>query len=276
MPDTSYEFLTEFFRNYLPFTPTPPQVDDFQKDLALVSPYLMEAALVEIKEGKLGKKPECAADWRPMVFQVYNRKVAEHAQLFGLFHTFETAFRSTVAVTLEQHYQHARWWRKIYDELRLGHKARTVKQIGTKTVSSDTAHSIGEIIFAIDGDRFQRNQVGDFVNGFQFVEACELGHIARLIEDHWDVFSPRFVRGRNRLSLAHFKIKFKAVREARNDVYHHKSVARMKDVVNHAEDLLDYLDFSLNFVCTKISGVSPTKLKFSFAIEPRHRSWSQA
>jgi hypothetical protein len=129
MPDTSYDSLIKFFVNYLPFTPTAGQVDDFTRDLSLVSPYLMEASLVEIKEGKLGRQPECAADWRPAVFKVYNRKVAEHAQLFGMFHSFETAFRSTVAVTLEQHYQHKRWWRPIYDELRLGNKARPVHEL---------------------------------------------------------------------------------------------------------------------------------------------------
>ncbi|MHC2709992.1 hypothetical protein ACVIWV_009287 [Bradyrhizobium diazoefficiens] len=194
-------------------------------------------------------------------------------QLFGLFHSFETAFRSTVAVTLERHYDHQRWWRKIYDELRNGNKARSVKKIGTVPIPSDAAHSLGDIIYAIDGDRFQRNLVGGFVNGFQFVEACDLSHIARLIEDHWSIFSSRFVRGPNRLSLDHFKRKFKTVRDARNDVYHHKSIARMTDVVFNAEDLLDYLDFSLNFVCTKIGEATHTNLKFAVAVEIRHRTW---
>ena len=87
------------------------------------------------------------------------------------------------------------------------------------------------------------------------------------------VFAPRFVRGGIHLSLDHFKTKFRAVREARNDVYHHKSVARMTDVVFHAEDLLDYLDFSLDFVCNKITDVPPTKLRFAVLVEARHRTW---
>ncbi|MGY4319431.1 hypothetical protein ACVWW1_008758 [Bradyrhizobium sp. JR3.5] len=164
-------------------------------------------------------------------------------------------------------------WRKIYDELRNGSKARSVKKIGNVPIPSDAAHSLGEIIYAIDGDRFQRNLVGGFVNGFQFVETCDLSHIARLIEDHWSIFSSRFVRGPNRLSLDHFKRKFKTVRDARNDVYHHRSIARMTDVVFNAEDLLDYLDFSLNFVCTKIGEATPANLRFAVAVEVRHRTW---
>ncbi|MGY4199018.1 hypothetical protein ACVIM9_008359 [Bradyrhizobium sp. USDA 4520] len=80
MPDISYEFLTKFFTDYLPFSPTPSQVEVFQSDLTLVSPLLLEASLIEVKEGTKGQilkyRPN---DWRPAIFSVYNRKVAEHA-----------------------------------------------------------------------------------------------------------------------------------------------------------------------------------------------------
>jgi hypothetical protein len=101
VPDISYEFLTKFFTRYLPFTPTESQISDFQADLALVSPFLMEASLVEVTSGTLGHvlvyRPN---EWRSAIFQVYHRKVAEHARLFPIFHSFETAFRSTIAIAL--------------------------------------------------------------------------------------------------------------------------------------------------------------------------------
>jgi hypothetical protein len=273
MPDTSYEFLIRFFQSYLPFTPTAGQVDDFKKDLSLVSPYLMEASLVEVKNGAQGKTLSQGKDWRPAIFQVYNRKVAEHAQLFPVFHSFETAFRSTVAVTLEDYYQTPKWWDVIYRRLRSGGDARTITVINGKKIATDASHSIGEIIYAIDGERFQRNLVANFSNGFQFLEACELSHVARLIEDHWFLFAPKFTRKKNKLSLDHFKTKFKVVREARNDVYHHKSVARMAGVVGHAEDLLDYLGFSLNFVCNKVADSVPLRLRFVIKVRADHRTW---
>ncbi|UPK35485.1 hypothetical protein IVB18_47360 [Bradyrhizobium sp. 186] len=273
MADSSYEFLIHFFENYLPFTPTPGQVDDFKKDLSLVSPYLMEASLVEVKNGALGKTLSQGKDWRPAIFQVYNRKVAEHAQLFPVFHSFETAFRSTVAVALEEYYQIPQWWDIIYKRLRAAGDARTITQINGKKIATDASHSIGEIIFAIDGQRFQRCLVSGFSNGFQFLECCELSHVARLIEDHWFLFAPKFTRKKNKLSLVHFKAKFKVVREARNDVYHRKSVARMTGVVSHAEDLLDYLGFSLNFVCSKVADSVPQELRFAIKIRADHRIW---
>jgi hypothetical protein len=154
MADTSYEFLTNFFRNHLPFTPTAKQIAEFQTDLSHVSPYLMEAALVEVKRGRQGALiAHRGESWRPAIFKVYNRKVAEHAHLFCIFHSFETAFRSTVAVLLEKHYQHKRWWAKIHTEMKKGKKASSVKMVGATQITRDAAYAIGRIIRAIDTDQ---------------------------------------------------------------------------------------------------------------------------
>lgn len=274
MPGTATEFLTRFFVEDLPFTPTARQIDVFLSDLGLVSPYLMAGALKEVRAGIIGSilayQPN---DWRPLIFQIYNRKVAEHAQLFPIFHTFETAFRSTVAVTLEDHYRHARWWRGIYQQVRVGNPATAIGQIGGVAIPKDAAHRIGQIIIAIDGDQFQRNIVSGLNNGYQFVECCDLGHIRQLIEEHWRVFAPRFTQPGKKLTLADFKAKFERVREARNDVYHHKAVARLTNVVATAEELLDYLNCSIGFVHHKITASTPTALQFSLPIQPRHNTW---
>ncbi len=273
MTDTSYEFLIKFFVNYLPFTPTAGQVDEFKRDLSLVSPYLMEASLVELKNGAQGKTLSQGKDWRPAIFQIYNRKVAEHAQLFPIFHSFETAFRSTVAVSLEEHYGMTTWWKFIDAKIRAGKDPREITFIGNQRITRDLANSIAELIYVIDGAELHRNAVGSFTNGFQFLEHCELAQVSRLIEDHWSIFAGKFMRGQNRLSLSHFKTKFRTVREARNDIYHHKSVARMTGVISNAEDLLDYLGFSLRFVFDKIADAAPQEPRFLIKTENRHRAW---
>ncbi len=274
MPDTSYEFLTRFFQEHLPFLPTPNQIAAFEADLSLVSPFLMEAALIEVSAGTQGYlliyRPN---EWRPAIFKIYNRKVAEHAQLFPIFHSFETAFRSTVAITLEGHYQHSRWWRKIYEELRKGNQAKTVTAVGTVSINKRAAYRIGQIIFDLDGESFQRNVVGGLNNGYEFLECCDLGHIQQLIEEHWFLFAAKLANPSPPLTLNDFTAKFEKVRNARNDVYHHKSVARMADVVATAEDLLDRLNFCLDFVFTKISETKVSKPTFTVAAAPRHRTW---
>jgi hypothetical protein len=273
MPDISYEFLTRFFEEHLPFLPTPRQVADFQSDLALVSPFLMEAALVEVKNGTQGYllvyRPD---EWRPAIFKVYNRKVAEHAQLFPLLHCFETAFRSTTAVTLEAYYGHRRWWAGVYTAIQAGRHPKSVTLVGRTPMTSRVAFLISKIIADIDGDG-RRNIVPGIQNGYEFMEHCDLSHIKRLVEEHWNVFGPKFAAPLPPLTLADFTAKFTRVQEARNDVYHHKSVARMTKVVESAEDLLDRLNFSLRFVYEKICTCKAVPPAFTIAIEPRHRTW---
>jgi hypothetical protein len=270
MTDISYQFLSDFFVNYIPFTPTAGQIALFQSDLALVSPYIMGAALKEVREGTLGKiliyRPN---EWREKIFQVYNRKVAEHAQLFPIFHSFETAFRSTVTLTIEQHYRQPRWWMPIHAALRAGKDARNIGVIGTCPISRDAAHLIGRIIYAIEGDKLQRSIVSRCQNGYEFLECCDLSHISQLIDQHWKLFGPKF----SRMSRSAFAAKFTRVQDARNDVYHHKSVARMANVVSAAEELLDCLDFSLAFVYKKITHTTPVPPTFAKAIQPRHNTW---
>ena len=155
VPATATEFLTRFFVEDLPFTPTARQIDVFLSDLGLVSPYLMAGSLKEVRAGIVGSilvyRPN---DWRPLIFQIYNRKVAEYAQLYPILHTFETVFRSTVAVTLEDHYRHSRWWRGIYQQLRNGRpgqvdstdwRGANIKRRGTSHRTNYPRHRRGPV-----------------------------------------------------------------------------------------------------------------------------------
>jgi len=269
VPDISMEILSRFFQQHLPFCPTPRQVDGFKADLSLVSPMLMEAALMEVRAGTRGYRVIHRPDeWRAAIFSVYNRKVAEHSQLFPIFHSFEIAFRSTVAVALEAHYQHKRWWRAIYNELQRGGRAKNISTIGPVPIGHRAAWRIGQIMREIDGVDLSGTSIAGLNNGYEFMDCCDLNHAKQLIEEHWSIFAPRFAP----LTLNDFSAKFDRVREARNKVYHHKSVARRTAVIAAAEELLDHLQFSLRFVYGKINGCRPQAPTFSRAIEPRHRT----
>src|SRR5215207_7942703 len=77
---------------------------------------------------------------------------------------------------------------------------------------------------------------------YEFAEQCTLGQIMGL--QHWPVFGPKFTARRfGGLTKAAFEAKFKRASDARNDVYHHKSVAQMSNIVAAAEELLDHLHF---------------------------------
>ena len=253
MPTASQRVLLDFFSNDLHFTPTPGQIDRFERDLHLVSPYLMSAALKEAaaNRGLVGRRFD---EQRATILGIYYRKVAEHAQLFPIFHSFETAFRSTVAVELETHYGRPAWWMPVRTALMRGDAARSVTHIHGVRIASDAAHLIGRIIYAIEGERFQKPQLNAVVDGYAFAELCDLSHIGDLVTNHWSVFSPRYFQPPRPVTLNEFHSKFRIVRDARNDIYHHKSVARMRNVVISAEQLLERLGYSLALGYAKITG----------------------
>ena len=272
MPTASQRILLDFFQKHLPFTPTPGQIDQFERDLALVSPNLMRAALKEAHAGRAVQQGSFAQR-RAAIFRIYYRKVAEHAQLFPIFHTFETAFRSTVAVELEAHYAKPDWWAPILTALRRGDNARSVAYLRGVKISKDTAHRIGQIIYAIEGDRLSRNVLAGVTDGYEFAELCDLTHIGELVVEHWSLFGPRYFSQGRAITLSDFKAKFKRVREARNDIYHHKSVARMTNVVGAAEELLDRLGCSLDFAYRKITATNLTPPSFAIAAHRQFNLW---
>lgn len=261
MPTASQRILLDFFQHHLHFTPTPGQVDRFERDLHLVSPYLMGAALKEAAANRALIR-RSFDDQRAAILSIYYRKVAEHAQLFPIFHTFETAFRSTVAVELETHYGRAAWWMPVRLALQRGGRARSISNIYGVPIASDTAHLIGQIIFSIEGQRLNKPQLDTVVDGYAFSELCDLSHIGDLMAKHWSVFSHRYFQAGQPMTHNEFTAKFRTVREARNDIYHHKSVARMKNVVNSAEELLDRIGCSLCFSYHKVTAAKVTPPHF--------------
>lgn len=273
MPSASQRILLDFFQKDLNFTPTAGQVDQFESDLALVSPSLMRAALKEAKAGK-ALQQGTFAEKRAAILAIYYRKVAEHAQLFPIFHTFETAFRSLVAVELEALYAMADWWRPIFNVLLKGDQAESIKQIKGVALSRNSARRIGEIIYAIEGINLQRNVITGIKDGYEFAELCDLSHISSLITNHWSHFSPRYFNIAPRImTQQEFSAKFTKVRDARNDIYHHKSLARMANVVTSAEELLERLNCSLALAYDKITNSRVVAPKFAITQTAQHNLW---
>lgn len=270
MSDACNRYLTEFFTDYLPFTPTSRDVEMFKRDLRLVSPFIMLAALKEVSNAPaLRCRP--IPDWREAIFKVYSRKVAEHAQLFPVFHSFETAFRSTVAVGLEDFYKQNDWWMPVKNDLASTGAPRSHIHIHGRQISSDTTFLIKKIISDIELK--SKVDLSKLADGYEFLEYCSLNHVKELILDHWHTFRVRFRRGKVPMSQRDFSAKFYRVINARNDIYHHKSVAGLKDVVNTAEELLDNLNYSLGFATHKIGSSTPKALNFNIPVGKRHHTW---
>jgi hypothetical protein len=269
MLDACHRHLTDFFANYLPFTPTSRDIELFETDLRLVSPFIMKAALKEVASGTaLRYRP--ISEWRKAIFKVYNRKVSEHAQLFPVFHSFETAFRSTVAVELEAFYQQSDWWMPVKKEMILSESSREEIQIHGRHIPRETVSLIKKLIGDIEyKDKIDVSTIAD---GYELLQLCSLNHIRELVIDHWSLFAARFIR-RQQMSQKDFSAKFYRIMNARNDIYHHKSVAHLSNVVSTAEELLDSLNFSLRFATLEFATSTPKALQFKNPVLKRHNTW---
>jgi hypothetical protein len=271
MSDACNRYLTDFFTNYLPFTPTSRDVEMLKRDLQLVSPFIMRAALKEVKATQPALRCRPISDWREAIFRVYNRKVAEHAQLFPVFHSFETAFRSTVAVDLEDFYKQNDWWTPVKNDLVATDAPRSQIHIHGRQISSDITFLITKII--TDIELKSKIDVRALADGYEFLEYCSLNHVKDLILNHWHIFGGRFRRGKLLMSQKDFSARFYRVINARNEIYHHKSVAGLKHVVSTAEELLDNLNYSLGFATHKIASSTPKALTFNISVGKRHNTW---
>lgn len=236
----------------LPFTPAKAEVDRFAADLLVVSHPLMKAAVREFIAGRSPKLQPGAA-WREEVLRIYNRKVAENAQMFPLFHSFECAFRATTAAILESHYKIQRWWAPVLT-FATSSAGPTAMRIGVVDADLTTVLRIKSML----QDVITRTaEFASLKTGYDVLDHADISHVQQMIKVHWNQMSPMFVRNGQQLSIADFDAKFSRVRIARNIVYHHRSLANKPLVYETTSDLLAYLGFDMSKVHRRIRNAQP-------------------
>lgn len=238
----------------LPIAPDPAVVDRLRADLTVVSSGLLSGAIQELAATAKKKLPEVPdePDIRQAIFRVYNRKVAEHAQMFPMFHTLETAFRAKLAAELETHYGIQVWWEPTLKELMSSAgNAKAVRQIGVAAITQDTAYRIGKIVRAM----LDKNAgITGFKTGVELLEACDFAHLMHLVEDHWSLFAGKFQYKGSPVSKQTVIDLLERVRVARNAVYHHQSFEGAPAVYEAADFLLRGLGVDLGKVHGAIAG----------------------
>jgi hypothetical protein len=175
--------------------------------------------------------------------------VAEHSQLFPVFHSLETAFRSTTAVVLEERYKTSDWWAPSKKAVTSSAGPQSVRAINGVPITKNIAATIGYMVSDLISKKVDFTKLN---SGYELLEETDLYHIERLIHDHWPSFRSIFVREDKLLGVIKFVEQFKWLREARNAVYHHQSFTNLARAYQSAEDMLAYLDFPLPRVHQRI------------------------
>lgn len=264
---SSRQLLLHIFNTRLGSVPTRAESELFSADLARTSHELLKSALSEM-EGRAAKTI-LSRDLRSQTIAIFHRKLAEQSRLFPLFFVFETAFRAYVATRLEAIYTTDQWWKPIEAEIVARRTPVSLGKIHGVSMPRPTVRTIEHILVGAAASNH-----ATFSSGYDVVAAGTMAHVGKLIEQHWSemvyAFSPKHkLRSQGRMTSLEFKQLFTLVREARNDLYHHRAVSRQRRVVGVIEELLDVLDLNIGDIYAKVNVAPLNPLSFKVPMEPR-------
>ena len=254
----------EFFRTRFGRVCTKADIDVFRADLVRLNLDVMSAALRQSLEAATAAK-RAPRDVRASVLAQYNRIVASQAQLFPVFFVFESAWRSLVAARLDALYQTGDWWHPIRDLVAAGREPSASMRLAGTVTTREVVITIVHILKA-PGVR-----PGSLQTTYELLSAGTLGALERIIERNWSpvaqVLANRSADGR--MTLETFKASYRLVREARNEMFHHRRVSDRREVLKAAETLLGALDMDLAARIADIRGAEvPLDLLRSARVRP--------
>lgn len=252
----------------------PPQ-DQFEHILRFMPCANAELLRHALKELKATAQRNRMVDIAERLRKVYHRKVAEQGSLHPVFHAVESAYRSTLAFWLEDHYRLERWWEPSLtrlQEIERQNYPAPLTHINGVPVSRGAGRALDILIKNVEGDRLDRNVLAG-TDSHGVLARAKMSDIAELISEHWAQF-------KNELSLTLpngkpldqgvFAGLFKRLREARNEAYHHREVSRRAEIVAVGEELLDLIDVHLVSTLETLSHAPAKPLAATVARQPRH------
>ncbi|NKM42075.1 hypothetical protein GFL68_28200 [Rhizobium laguerreae] len=183
---------------------------------------------------------------------------------------FETAYRSYSVARLESIYRTDEWWRPVEIALASGNDLRQINKINGSTVSRATVKTIEHILTGPGSGGLRR--VG---SGYELLASGTMAHVGQMIEQHWchmiSALNPKHKhRPQGRMTSQEFMGLFNRVRNARNDLFHHRLVSGQDRLIEIVEELLDLLDIHLGDTYGKIAASNVTPLAFKIPVEMRH------
>ncbi len=247
---SSRQLHLDMFNTRLGRVPMRMESELFAADLARTSHELLEPALKEMA-AKAAISP-LGRDLRDQALAVFHRKLAEQSRLFPLLFIFETAFRAYVAARLETIYSTDDWWKPIEAEILAQRDPMALSTLNGVRAPRPMLRTVEHILReAATAGRHT------FSTGYDVVAAGTMAHVGRLIGQHWTEMASAFnpvhkSRPQGRMTSFEFRQHFTLVREARNDLYHHRVVSRQKRVMEVIEELISMLDLDVGEVYADI------------------------
>jgi hypothetical protein len=169
------------------------------------------------------------------LMRVYNKLIREHQIMFLLLNIFETALRSKAAILISDHFSTHQddWWKNItlLDKNMLDPINKAVQQLHKSNINLST------------------------VNTFDLFDTLTLGQLENIYKNNWGILQSLFEEKTYRsytlprITKQIFTDKIGFLRNARNDVAHHKPIdysrRGKRDLIEDIELILRHLNFNL-------------------------------
>jgi hypothetical protein len=166
---------------------------------------------------------------------VYNKLIREHQIMFLLLNIFESALRSKAAILISDHFSTGQddWWKNItlLDKNMVDPINKAVQQLHKANIDLSTA------------------------NTFDLFDTLTFGQLENIYKNYWGVLQTLFEEKSYRshtlpkITKQIFTHKIGFLRNARNDVAHHKPIdysrRGKRDLIEDMELILRHLNFNL-------------------------------
>lgn len=178
---------------------------------------------------------------------LYNKRVREHQVMYLLMHIIETTLRSKASSVISRKFSTNNqddWW---YDIRRIDKNLVEPVMLGLKS-----SHKL--------------NKTTSDLNTFDFFDSMTFNQLLNIYSDFWSDFKNDFVQKSYKthtlptLDKKQFEAKLRHIRNARNDIAHHKPInhssgRRRQDLIHDIELILCHLGFNLD---DAVNNIDPT------------------
>lgn len=220
------------------------EYDKIKKSISVLNFAYLEKASIQLKHSLANPSFRTPTSKHKALFSIYNNLIKEHQIMFLLFNIFENALRSKAAILITEYYSTSKnddWWKDI---------SKLDRDLLSPVQSAITQlHKNGVLISQIDT--------------FNIFDTFSFGQLEHIYNNLWnilkDIFDATIFNGHSLPSLTQkqFKERISRIRNARNDIAHHKPIhytgnTNRRSLINDVELLLSYMKFNLKDALSNI------------------------
>ncbi len=264
--------VEELLGIFLRFTPHAADTDLFRADMRILNPVQLKDAIKECHATtNIDRQPGMAQ--RAEIHRVYTRKTKELASLYPFIFSLENALRHAAAAHYGGVFGTDSWWIIIRDKCEIGQDERAfpLDRTGKKRIHGVqvTPKFVEQLCrnFSQFTNRQKRSLRGaDVID--EFYLCLSLGSLFNLIEADWVRARGMFVSderlGRT-LRKSDLVNSFKIIGEARNELFHSRSIGDIAKVARACENTLDKLGFHLSDFDNHVANTHITRAPLTIA-----------